>query len=155
MLTYVCVCVLNCFSSIWLFVTPWTIARQAPLSMGFSRQKYWSGLGIFLEWSGDLPDPGIKPTSLMSPALEGGCFIMSATWENLLIYRWYLYLFVGLTFICSPLLKTNYAVSPQYTHTKTNIFTGLQVPQNAFPHPSLRSHVLRMCAKLLQSCTAL
>ena len=40
-------------------VTPWTLARQAPLSMGFSRQEYWSGLP--LPSPGDLPDPGIKP----------------------------------------------------------------------------------------------
>ena len=43
-------------------VTPWTAARQAPLSMGFSRQEYWSGLPF--PSPGDLPDPGIKPTSL-------------------------------------------------------------------------------------------
>ena len=48
-----------------LFVTPWTITRQAPLSMGFSRQEHWSGLP-FLS-SGDLPDPGIEPRS---PALQ-------------------------------------------------------------------------------------
>ena len=39
-----CACVLSCFSCFWLFVTPWTVACQAPLSMGFSRQEYWSGL---------------------------------------------------------------------------------------------------------------
>ena len=43
-------------------VTPWTVARQAPMSMGFSRQEYWRGLP--LPSSGDLPDPGIKPRSL-------------------------------------------------------------------------------------------
>ena len=48
-----------------LFVTPWTAAHQAPLSMGFSRQEYWSGLP--LPSPGDLPDPGIKPVSLVSP----------------------------------------------------------------------------------------
>ena len=42
-----------------LFVTPWTIAHQAPLSMGFSRQEYWSGLPC--PPPGDLPNPGIKP----------------------------------------------------------------------------------------------
>ena len=45
--------------------TPWTVARQAPLSMGFSRQKYWSGLPC--PSPGDLPDPGIEP---WSPALQ-------------------------------------------------------------------------------------
>ena len=49
-------------------MTPWTIACQAPLSMGFSRQEYWSGLPR--PSPGDLSDPGIKPTSLMSPALQ-------------------------------------------------------------------------------------
>ena len=48
-------------SRIWLFATPWTVARQAPLPMGFSRQEYWSGLPF--PSPGDLPDPGIKPRS--------------------------------------------------------------------------------------------
>ena len=50
-------------------VTPWTVACQAPLSIGFSWQEYWSGLPF--PPPGDLPDPGIK---LMSPALAGGFF---------------------------------------------------------------------------------
>ena len=52
-------------SHVRLFVTPWTVAYQAPLSMGFSRQGYWSGLPF--PSPGDLPDPGIKPRS---PALQ-------------------------------------------------------------------------------------
>ena len=52
------------------FGTPWTVARQAPLSMGFPRQEYWSGLLCPLP--GDLPNPGIKPVSLASPALYTG-----------------------------------------------------------------------------------
>ena len=55
-------------------------ACQAPLSVGFFRQKYWSGLLPF-PLPGDIPDPGIKPTSLMSPALADGFFTTSATWE--------------------------------------------------------------------------
>ena len=53
-----------------LFVTLWTVARQAPLSMGLPRQEYWSGLP--LPSPGDLPDPGIK---LRSPALQVDFFI--------------------------------------------------------------------------------
>ena len=53
-------------------VTPWTVAHQAPLSMGFSRQKYWSELPF--PPSGDLLDPGIEPMSLVPPALEGEFF---------------------------------------------------------------------------------
>ena len=48
-------------SRILLFLTPWTVARQAPLFMGFSRQEYWSGLPC--PPPGDLPNPGIKPRS--------------------------------------------------------------------------------------------
>ena len=55
-----------------LFATPWTAALQAPLSMGFPRQEYWSGLQI--PSPGDLPDPGIEPASLMSSALAGEFF---------------------------------------------------------------------------------
>ena len=71
-------CLLSHFSSIWLFVTLWTIA-QAPLSMGFSRQEYWSGL----PWppSGDLRDQGMEPSSLMSSAQASRFFTTSATWE--------------------------------------------------------------------------
>ena len=53
-------------------VTPWTMARQAPLSMGFPRQEYRNGL--LFPSPGDLPNLGIEPTSLMSPALAGGFF---------------------------------------------------------------------------------
>ena len=52
-------------SCVWFFAIPWTVAYQAPLSMGFSRQEYWSGLP--LPSPGDLPDPGMKPGS---PALQ-------------------------------------------------------------------------------------
>ena len=59
------------------FATPRTVARQALLSMGFSRQEYWSGLPF--PPSGDLPDPGIEPTSLASPALVGRFFTTEPT----------------------------------------------------------------------------
>ena len=70
-----------------LFATLWTIAHQAPLSMGFSRLLPGEFLPVFLYCSGlpcpppgDLPDLGIKPMSLMSPSLAGRFFI-TATWE--------------------------------------------------------------------------
>ena len=59
--------------------TLWTIARQAPSSMEFSRQEYWSGL--LFPSPEDPPDPGIKPTSPVIPGLAGGFFTTSATWE--------------------------------------------------------------------------
>ena len=66
------------FSCVWLCATLWTIARQAPLSMGFSRQEYWSGLPCP---PGDLLNPGIEPASLTTPALAGGFFSTIATWK--------------------------------------------------------------------------
>ena len=56
------------FSPVRLFETPRTVAYQASLSMGFSRQEYWSGLPF--PSPGDLPDPGIEPRSLVSPTLQ-------------------------------------------------------------------------------------
>jgi len=64
-----------------LFGTLRTVARQALLSMGFSRQEYWCGLPFPTPW--DLSNPGIKPASLLSPALAGGFFTSSTTWEDL------------------------------------------------------------------------
>ena len=64
--------VLSRFSRVQLFVTPWTVVCQYPLSMVFSKQEYWSGLPCPLP--GDLPNPEIKAASLMSPALAGGFF---------------------------------------------------------------------------------
>ena len=58
-------CMLNCFSNVWLFATPWTIAREAPLSLAFSRQECWLELPCLSPR--DLPNPGIVPTS---PALQ-------------------------------------------------------------------------------------
>ena len=83
--TYVCkyICIfmsmLSRFSHIQLFVTPWTVAYQAPLSIEFSRHKYWSGFPC--PPPGDLTNPGIKPVSLMSPTLAGRFFTTSAFWE--------------------------------------------------------------------------
>ena len=77
----VCACLLSRFICVWLFATLWIVACQAPSSIGFSRQEYWSG------WPcpppGDLPDPGIEARSLLSPALTlaGRFFTTSATWE--------------------------------------------------------------------------
>ena len=62
-----------------LFVASWTVGFQAPLSMKFSRQEYLSRVPF--STPGDLPDPGIKPASLESPASAGGLFTTSATWE--------------------------------------------------------------------------
>ena len=72
-------CMLSHFSHVQLFATPWTIAHQAPLSMGFSRQEHWSGLPCAPP--GDLPYREVEPTSLASPELAGRFFTTSTTWE--------------------------------------------------------------------------
>ena len=74
---WTCVCAKSI--QLCLFATRWIIAHQAPLSMGFSRQEYWSGLPF--PPPGDLPNPGIEPTSLASAALADGSLSTSATWE--------------------------------------------------------------------------
>ena len=68
-----------CMLSHFTLAPQWTAAHQAPLSMGLSRQEYWSGLPC--PSPGNLPDPGIKPMSLLSPALASRFFTTSATWE--------------------------------------------------------------------------
>ena len=70
---------LSCFSHVQLCATLWIVACQVPLSMGFSRQEYWNGLPC--PPPGDLPNPGIKPASLTSPALSGRFFTTDTTWE--------------------------------------------------------------------------
>ena len=72
-------CMLSHFSHIQLFATLWTTACQAPLSLGFSRQEYRSGLSC--PPPGDLPDPGTEPACHTSPALAGWFFTISVTWE--------------------------------------------------------------------------
>ena len=94
MFLFLSACVLSCFSRVQLFATPRTVAHQATLSMGFSRQEYWRELpfpspgdlpnpGSNLSLLGDLPDPGIKLASLRSPASAGGFFTTSTTQEAL------------------------------------------------------------------------
>ena len=77
-------CVLS-HSVMYDSVTPWTVAHQAPLSMGFSGQEYWSGL--LFPSPGDLPDPGIKP---MSPSLQGD-YLPSEPREGPFGFLWRLY----------------------------------------------------------------
>jgi len=79
--------VVQLLSHIWLFATPWTMACQDPLSMGFPRQEYWSGL--LFPPPGDFPDPGIKHTS---PALTGGFLTTEPPGKPSLLISWSLIL---------------------------------------------------------------
>ena len=73
-----CVCG-NLLSCVRPFATPWTVTLQAPLSIAFSRQEYWSGL--LCPRPGDRPHPGMESTSLMSAALAERFLTTSAIWE--------------------------------------------------------------------------
>ena len=86
-------CMLSCCSHVRLFVISGTIALQAPLSIGFSRQEYWRGL--LCPPPGDLPNSGIKLAFLMSPALAGRIFFftISATWEAPVILSRHFYFY--------------------------------------------------------------
>ena len=107
-------------SHVQLTETPWTVAHQCPLSMGFSRQEYWTGLPC--PPPGDLPDPGIEPASLMSPALAGGFFTTSAIWEppgfHTFIHKWT----SGTPFVC---LLRKYDVVCKFTLQIPPQFTGV------------------------------
>ena len=67
------------FSCLRLFATTRTATHQAPLLLECPRQEFWSGLPF--RTPGDLPNPGIEPASLMSPALTGGLFTTGTTWK--------------------------------------------------------------------------
>ena len=82
------VCVLSCFSRVWVFVTPWTKARQVPLSTSWSRLPFPS--------PGYLSDPGIKLICLTSPAFAGRFFTTSTTLEHIWVYFWTLFCSIDL-----------------------------------------------------------
>ena len=70
-------CVLYSVSHASFFVIPWTVSHQVPLPVEFSRQEYWSGVSFPTPLN--LPDPGIKPASFVSPAMAGGFFTTDTT----------------------------------------------------------------------------
>ena len=91
-----CLCPLSHFSRVQLSAALWTEAYKASLSVGFFRQEYWRGLPF--PPPGDLPNPGIKPAFLMSPALTDKFFTTSATWETPRLHESYIYLKIVLSF---------------------------------------------------------
>ena len=95
------VCVLSHISYVRLFANLWTVAYEAPLSMGFSRQEHWSRSSFSPL---DLPDPGVKPAFLMSPELAGKFFTTSAFWE-------------------APLHIHTHTCAHTHTHTHTHTYT--------------------------------
>ena len=96
-------CLLSCYVMSDSFVTPWTISHQVPLSMGFSRQEYWSKLPF--PSPGDLPNLGIQPVSPVSPALAGG-FLAPEPPGTSHKKEWdiYIYIYIYTTFVSIHLL---------------------------------------------------
>ena len=97
---------------------------QAPLSMGFSRQEYWSRLPY--PSPGYLPNPGIEPESFMSPTLAGGFFTTSATWEAQI----FLFFFGCATIVCGILV-------PQPSIESRSIAVKIQLLTTGPPGDSL------------------
>ena len=83
--SYAHACMLSCFSWVRLFATPCTVACQCSLSMGFSKQEYWSGLPC--PHPGDLPNPGLEPMSPVSPAFQLDSLPLSHQGSPCIIYR--------------------------------------------------------------------
>ena len=122
-----CACMLSYFSRVRLFVIPWTVVCQAPLSMGFSKQENWNGLPF--PSPGDLPHPGIEPVSLtsLSPALAEGFLTTSATWEAL--NQLYIYTFVSILYTCTDVSPPSWASLP---------YAPPLAPHTVGPHRALR-----------------
>ena len=138
-LHFVCACMLNHFSHVWIFMTPWTAAHQAPLFMGFSRQEYWSGL--LCPPPRDLPDPGIKLPSLFSPALARRFFTTSFSTDSKNFHEIWICLLgilwetdVTLHFAESYYLHILHSILKQHTARP------LSGPISAFPHTHPHSH---------------
>ena len=120
-------CMLSRFSHIRLLVTLWTEAHQASLSRGFSRQEYWSRLPGPLPR--DLPNPGIKPASLTSPALAGGLSTTSATWEA---HAYCMYIQIRYDVFKQPILKYLLAANFPFTFTDSAIIQSHRLIQLNF-----------------------
>ena len=121
---YVCVCFCVCVQSlshVQLFVTPWIAAHQVPLSMGFSRQEYWSGLPF--PPPGELLDPGIEPVSSVSPVLQAD-FLPLSHW---ITTKWKIHQEMGIPdyFIC--LLRNLYAGQDATVRTRHGTMDWFQI----------------------------
>ena len=130
-----------CFSHVWLYATLWTVTRQALLSMGFSRQEYWSALPC--PPPGDLPDPGMKPTSLASPALADSFFSISTTWETIYIHTHITYTHTHTDTYISTYIHMHicmYIHTYMYPETENMCKTALSPLSRVFQYVALETH---------------
>ena len=115
---FVCVCAYvraQQLSCVRLFVTPWTAVYQAPLSMEFSRQKYWSGL--YFTPPSDLLDPGTETASLVSPALADGFFTTALSY-----FFGFTRSFRIILYISCHSLQISYLSNEHWFYLKTRVF---------------------------------
>ena len=139
-------CLLRCFRSVWLFVTPWTVASQAPISMGFSRQVYWSGLPSLLP--GDLPDPECEPAS---PAWQVFFFFFFFLTTEPLEKPLYIYIHISSvqSFSHVRLSATPWTAAPQASLSITNTRSLLSsCPSSQWCHPTISSSELSLSSCL-------
>ena len=126
-------------------MTPWTVAHQFPLSMGFSRQEYWSGLPC--PPPGDLPDPGMKPVCLLSSVLAGRIFTIVPTGKPYTTMTKIAMRFSSVQLLsCVQLFATSWTVSYQASLSIANSWSLLKLmsielvmPSN---HPTISSSVV-------------
>ena len=129
-------CVLSHFSCVWLCATLLTVACQAPLSMGFSRQEYWSGL--LCPPPGDLPSPGFEPASLTSLALAGRFFTTSTTWKAWTCSHMEIFAY-SLKHMCSHLCTLKSLTRQIHTFVQRNMLTYTGILNGS---PKERAHTL-------------
>ena len=133
---YLYLAVLSCFIHVQLFATLQTVVHWVLLFMVFSRQAYCSGLPC--PPLGDLPDPGFKPKSLMSPALADGFITTSTTWEALISYQ-----FGSVAQPCPNLCNP-------MDHSTPGFPVHHQFPELAQTHVHRVSDLILCCSLLLQ-----
>ena len=119
-------------SHVRLFVSPWTVAHQASLSTGFSRQEYWSGLPF--PSPGDLPDPGIKP---VSAALVGGFFTTAPIHSTMIFSS----VAQSCPTLCDPMNRSTPGLPvhhqlPEFTQTHVHRVSDAIQPSHALSSPS-------------------
>ena len=116
---YICVCVCIC-SVMSDSATSWTAAHEAPVSMGFPRQEYWSGLPF--PTSGELPHPGIEPESLASLELAGGFFTTAPPGKPIYIYTFFFCKFFYIYFLKFVYTFYKFKINLKYLWNPTPVF---------------------------------
>ena len=135
----------NSLHSCLTLCDPWTVAHQAPLSLGFSRQEYWSGLSF--PPPGNLSNPGVEPASLASPALASGFFTSSTTQEAQKSIRWMHNVMKGKIVLTNRSLlcfKLTLALQPQYSYSAQPAAVFYAEEQVRRP-PNLSPHICKRC----------